>query len=81
MRTFVVDFTVLEDDDFSGVPNRAESVRNNENCLANYELVEGLLDFPFAFGIQCRGGFVEDEDRRIFQESASDRDALLLSAG
>ncbi len=39
------------------------------------------LDGAFVGRVQRRGGFVEDQDRRVLQQRARDRHALLLAAG
>ncbi|MNQ36602.1 hypothetical protein D3C85_501260 [compost metagenome] len=33
------------------------------------------------FGVECRGGFVEDQQRRIFQQRPGDRQTLTLATG
>ena len=38
------------------------------------------VDESFGFGVQSGGGFVEDQDVRVFDEGAGDSDALLLAA-
>ena len=52
MRSLVVDFSVFEYDDFMHVSYSAESMGDDENRFADHKLIEGLLDFLFAFGIQ-----------------------------
>ena len=39
------------------------------------------LDLGLALGVEGAGGFVEQQDRRVFQEGAGDGDALALTAG
>ena len=45
-----------------------------------HQPVERVLHQPLAFGIERRGRFVEQQQRRIAQQRAGDRDALALSA-
>ena len=45
------------------------------------ELDQRLLDGALGLGVEGRGGFVEDEDRRVLDEHAGDGEALLLAAG
>nr|WP_246006678.1 hypothetical protein [Actinomadura pelletieri] len=40
-----------------------------------------LLDVGFAFGIEVRDGFVEDEDGGVGEDGTGDGDALALSSG
>ena len=51
----------------------------NDACTSQHELVEGLLDGKFALSVECAGGFVEDENRRVFEYSAGNAEALPLS--
>ena len=41
---------------------------------------ERPLDPRFGFGVQRAGRLVEDQDRRILENGAGDRDALALAA-
>ena len=45
------------------------------------DAVELGLDRLFRLRIERRRRFVEDQDRRVLQQRARDRDALLLAAG
>ena len=71
----------VEDKDAVGVLHRRQSVRNDERGAAFEEAVEGFLDEVLALGVEGARGFVEDEDLRVLQHGARDRDALLLAAG
>ena len=44
-------------------------------------LVERLLHGALGLGVQRAGGLVEHQHRRVAQDRARDRDALLLAAG
>jgi hypothetical protein len=44
------------------------------------ECVECLLDEFFGLAVEGGGGFIEDKERRPFNEGARDGDALLLAA-
>ena len=39
------------------------------------------MDGGFDFGVERAGGFVEQQDRRVFEHDAGDSDALALTAG
>ena len=45
-----------------------------------HEFGEGLLDGLLAFGVEGGGGFVENEDGRVFEHGAGYAEALALSA-
>ena len=46
-----------------------------------HEFLQGILDQTFRLVVQCRGGFIEDEDRRIFVNGAGNRQSLALATG
>lgn len=54
---------------------------DDEGCSAFGELLQRLLDVLFGFGVQGRGGFVEEDDPRIFQDCTGDGNALFLASG
>ena len=39
------------------------------------------MNLPLGFGIERGGGFVEQDQRRVLEQRARDRDALALAAG
>ena len=64
-----------------GVFHGGEPVGDGNGGAAFGEGVQGMLDDHFAFVVQGRGGFVQNQDGRVFQENAGDGDPLFLSAG
>ena len=48
--------------------------------LLGHQIGQRLLHQHFRFGIQVRGSFVQNQDRRILQQRAGDGDALPLAA-
>ena len=44
------------------------------------ELSMGVGDQRFALGVECAGGFVEQQDRAVGEDGAGDGDALALAA-
>src|SRR5205807_5836386 len=71
----------LDHENLLGSSNRGEPVRDDECRAAAHEVAQTLLDQRFRFRIEAGGGYIEDQDARIGQDGASDRDALLLAAG
>ena len=57
-----------------------QAMGDDQRGAALRQLGQRALDGHFGGGIERRGGFVEDEDRRVLEEDAGDGDALLLSA-
>ena len=58
-----------------------QAVGDGDHGLAGHQPVEALLDRRLDLRIERAGRLVEDEDRRILEEDAGDRDALALAAG
>ena len=48
---------------------------------ALHDFVEGGVDLGFGDGVERAGGLVEDQDRRVLQQRARDRQPLPLAAG
>ena len=46
-----------------------------------HESIKGFSDGCFAYGVEVRCGFVEDEDWSVFEDGSGDCDALSLTAG
>ena len=80
MRPFVVELSVFDDEDFVRVFDRRKSVRDDEQRFSFYKLCNRRLDDRFVFGVGVRRRFVEDDDGRVFEHGARDRDALPLAA-
>ena len=81
MAAALDDAAGIHHQDLVGVHHRRQPVRDHQRGAADRDAVEFGLDRFLAFGIQRRGRLVEDQDRRILQQRARDRDALLLAAG
>ena len=63
---------LLEDDNFLHVADCAESVRDYEHCAVVHKFVYRFLDKRLAVDIEGGSGFVQDNQRRVFQEYARD---------
>ena len=46
-----------------------------------HDLAQRVLDLALGRGVDRRGGVVEDQDARVGQQRAGDRQALALAAG
>ena len=62
---------------------RLRIVRHHDDRLADFavETLEQLQDLLGRRAIEVAGGLVGDDQRRIADQRAGDRDALLLAAG
>ena len=58
-----------------------EAVRDHEGGAALHHLVERGLHLALGCGVERARRLVEDQDRRILQQRARDREALALAAG
>ena len=58
-----------------------QPVRDHDRGAPLAETLDRALHLPLGFGIERSGGFVEQDDRRVLEQRAGDRDALTLAAG
>ena len=75
------DRAVLDDKDAVGIDDGVQPVRDHDRRAALAETLDGALHLPLGFGIERGGGLVEQDDRRVLEQRARDRDALALAAG
>lgn len=71
----------LEDENGIGLPNRRETVGNDECCSAFHKFPKGIFDEMLRFHIKRGCRLVEDQDIGIAQECARERDPLFLADG
>ena len=53
---------------------------NRNHRLACHHIVKAVSDGVFHFAIECRGRFIEQQNRGIFEHHTGDGNALALSA-
>ena len=75
------DKPVFQDDDRIGVFDRFHAVRNNQDGLLFDQLVQRILNLLFVLDIERGADFVEEDNRRVFQDRARDRKPLAFAAG
>ena len=75
------DTTAVENDQAVGVAQRRQAVGDGDRGAPAHEIVERLLDFLLGCCVDRGRGLVEDQDLRIDEQGAGDRDALALAAG
>ena len=61
------------------MPHGAQSVGNDKTRPPLHQAVERLLNLPLGFGIDAGRRFIEQENRRVFQQGARDADALFFT--
>ena len=75
------DATVIEHENFVGVDDGREAVCDDQGGAVARDLFEFALDDFLGARIQCAGGLVEYENRRILEQSTCDRDSLFFASG
>ena len=75
------DAAAINDEDAVGIGDGGEAMRDDQRRAPGRKLGQRLLDRPLRLRIQRRGRLVEDQDRRVLQEDASNGETLLLAAG
>ena len=60
---------------------RGPPVRDQKRRAAPHQAIHGLEDRGFGLHVDRARGLVEDQERRVLQERARERDALALAAG
>ena len=73
------DPAVLEHDDLIHVMNGGEAVGDDQGGAAVHQFLDRFHDGSFGRGVERGSGFVEKQDRRVFQKGARDPDALALA--
>jgi hypothetical protein len=67
--------------DAVGVADGRQAVGDHQGGAALHQPFQRRLHQRLALGVERRGGFVQQQDRRVLQEGAGDGDALALTAG
>src|SRR5206468_11929630 len=67
-------------DDQRGVLHGGEPVGDDERGAVRHQSVDRLLYQALGLHVERAGGLVQDQNRRIAQQGARDRDALSLAA-
>ncbi len=71
----------LKHRDQFGIAHSRQAVRDHNGGAIAHQLDERVAHLRLADGVEMRGGLVEDQHRRVFEERARDGDALPLAAG
>ena len=81
MGTGLGDDAVGDGDDAARLADGGQAMGDDQGSAALCQGVEGLLDLGLGDGVQRRGGLVQDQDGRVFQENSRNGYPLLLAAG
>ena len=74
------DEALFDNKDLVGAADGGKAVRDDEGGAALHELLQAGLDHGFGFGVERACGFIEDEDARLGEQGAGNRQALTLAA-
>src|SRR5271166_26134 len=75
------DPSAIHNTDLIRLSHRRKSVGNDNGGSALAERPQSVLDRLLGFRIERRGRLIEQDNRRVLEEGAGDRDALALTAG
>jgi len=81
MGTDLADLAFIEDNDLIGLADSGEAMGDNDGATAGDQLIDGLLDELFGFGIDGRGGLIQYQDGGIVQKGTDKRQQLPLTEG
>src|SRR2546423_14221015 len=71
----------LHHQDLVGLAHGGKTMRNYKRGAAFHQVLETLLNEGLRFGVEAGGGFIENQNFRIGENSASNGDPLALSTG
>ena len=79
MRALLDDPAVLEHDDLAGALDRREAVGDDDRGAAGQQAPQAVLDPALGVDVDVRGRLVEDQDPRVGDQRAGERDELALA--
>src|SRR5215831_15865460 len=80
MGAFLDNVAVIEHDETVEAGDSRQPMGDGDDRAPPHQPVELLLDRRLDLRIERRGGLVEDQDRRVFEDYPRERDALTLPA-
>ena len=80
MSTLFNSATLLKDNDVVGLLDSRQSMGDGDGSAVLSDPVEGSLDDLFTLGVNGTGGFVEDDDLRLLDDTSGDGKTLLLTS-
>src|SRR5208337_123619 len=70
---------VVDDHHYVGIPDRAEAVGNDEAGAPLHQAEQGFLDAQLGARIHAARGLIKDQDSRIREDGAGNREQLALA--
>src|SRR5213083_3229435 len=80
VRAPLHDPSFRQHDDEIGMVHGGEPVGDHEDGAMRHQPIDRFLHEALGFGVECAGGFVEDQNRWIAQQRPGNRDPLALPA-
>src|SRR5271156_1955005 len=80
MRALFRHHARLEHDDFVGVADCAEAVRDGDDSPSLHQTFQGFDHKPLRFCVEGGGGLVENKKRSVANDGASDSNSLPLAS-
>ena len=81
MRALLHQAALVEHQHLVGVFDGRQAMRDHQRGAIGHQPLQRVLHQAFGLVVERGGGFVEDQDRRILEDRARDREALALAAG
>ena len=72
-------FTLFQHDDCIRIGDGAEAVGNGDHGPALARLMQRLLNLTLGLAVQRAGGFVQQKDRRVFEQRARNAHTLFFT--
>ena len=79
MRALLDDPAAVEHDDSAGLADRRQAVGDDDRRASGEQAAQARLDAPLRVEVDVRGRLVEDQDARVGDERAGERDELALA--
>ena len=80
VRALFNDTALVEHTNEVGMADGGEAVGDGDGGAVLHQSFQGLLHKALTLRVEGAGGFIQNEDRRILQDSTGDADALTLTA-
>ena len=74
-------FSIVDEQHLIGVADRAGPVRDDDAGATAWIVSDRVGDGRLVLGVQCAGGFVDQQDSRRLHECSRDADPLTLATG
>ena len=79
MGTLLDDHAMDQHRDSISPAHGGEAMGDHQRGAVLHQMLERFLHLPFPFGVERRGRFVKNQNRRVLDQRASDRKALALA--